>query len=46
MDIPERRVIGALLLLLGVSLLTVGIYTGQVNTVVQFLEKVFSSVIS
>jgi len=29
MDVPERRVMGALLLLLGVSLLAVGVYTGQ-----------------
>jgi hypothetical protein len=41
MDIPERRVIGALLLLLGVSLLAVGIYTGQLNAVIELLKKVF-----
>jgi hypothetical protein len=42
MDIPERRVIGALLLLLGVSFLAVGVYTGQLNTVLEMLEKAFS----
>jgi hypothetical protein len=41
MDIPERRVIGALLLLLGVSFLAVGIYTGQLNAIVEMLKKVF-----
>jgi hypothetical protein len=41
MDILERRVIGALLLLLGVSFLAVGIYTGQLNAIVEMLKKVF-----
>jgi len=41
MDIQERRIIGALLLLLGVSFLAVGIYTGQLNTIVELLRKVF-----
>jgi hypothetical protein len=44
MDVPERRVIGALLLLLGVSFLAVGIYTGQLNEIVQMLEKAFETV--
>jgi len=44
MDIPERRVIGALLLLLGVSFLAVGIYTGQLNAIVELLKKVFSTI--
>lgn len=43
MDVPQRRVIGALLLLLGVSFLAVGIYTGQLNTIVELLKKVFST---
>jgi hypothetical protein len=41
MDIPERRVIGALLLLLGVSFLAVGVYTGQLDTIVKLLELRF-----
>ncbi|MGA2768087.1 MAG: hypothetical protein ABSF24_07215 [Candidatus Bathyarchaeia archaeon] len=41
MDIPERRMIGALMLLLGVSLLTVGIYTGQLNAILDLLKKIF-----
>lgn len=43
MDVPQRRVIGALLLLLGVSFLAVGIYTGQLNMIVELLKKVFST---
>ncbi len=44
MDVPERRVIGALLLLLGVSFLAVGIYTGQLNEIVEMLETVFRTI--
>jgi hypothetical protein len=43
MDIPERRVIGALLLLFGVSCLAIGVYTGQLNTIVEMLKKVFTA---
>lgn len=42
MDILERRMIGALLLLAGVSALAIGLYTGQLNVIVTLLEKVFS----
>ena len=44
MDTPERRVIGALLLLLGVSFLAVGIYTGQLNAIVEMLKTAFRTV--
>jgi hypothetical protein len=43
MDIPERRVIGSLILLLGISALAVGIYTGQANTIVDLLKRIFSA---
>jgi hypothetical protein len=43
MEIPERRMIGALLLLLGVSFLAVGIYTGQLNTILEMLKKAFTT---
>jgi hypothetical protein len=44
MDVPERRVIGALLLLLGVSFLAAGIYTGQLKAIVEMLETIFKTV--
>jgi len=44
MDVPERRVIGALLLLLGVSFLTVGVYTGQLDEIVEMLKTAFKTV--
>jgi hypothetical protein len=43
MDIPERRMIGALLLLLGVSALAVGLYTGQVNKIIEMLRTPFKA---
>ena len=45
MDIAERRVIGALLLLTGVSFFAVGMYTGQLNALVDMLKTVFTTVI-
>jgi hypothetical protein len=41
MDTQQRRMIGALLLLVGVSFLAVGVYTGQLNVIVELLKKVF-----
>ncbi|MEM3576941.1 MAG: hypothetical protein QXX51_00600 [Candidatus Bathyarchaeia archaeon] len=41
MDIQEKRIIGALLLLLGFSFLAIGIYTGQVNRVIDLLKSMF-----
>jgi len=40
-NIPERRMIGALILLLGVSVLAVGTYTGQLNAILDLLKKTF-----
>jgi len=41
MDIPERRIIGALLLLLGVSCFAIAVYTGQLNEIIELLKKAF-----
>jgi len=38
LEIPEQRVIGALLLLLGISLLTVGIYKEQFAEMLEMLK--------
>lgn len=42
---PERRVIGALLLLLGVSFFAVGLYTGQLEEIVEMLKKTFETAV-
>jgi hypothetical protein len=44
MDLPERRVIGSLLLLLGVSAFAVAAYTGQLDEVVEMLKTAFKTV--
>lgn len=41
MDISERRMIGALLLLLGLSLFAVGVYTNQLTALVDMLKTAF-----
>jgi hypothetical protein len=43
MDIPQRRVIGALILLLGVSFLAIAVYSGQLEIVVELLKKMFTA---
>jgi hypothetical protein len=41
MDVPERRIIGALLLLLGVSCLAVAMSTSQLSEIVNLLRTAF-----
>jgi hypothetical protein len=41
MDISERRVLGALILLLGVSLFAVGVYSNQLSALIDLLKTAF-----
>jgi len=43
MDIPERRIFGALVLLLGVSCLALAVSTGQLSEIVNLLRIAFRS---
>lgn len=43
MDISEQRVIGSLLLFLGVTFLTIGLYSGQLETVLEIVKKIFGA---
>jgi hypothetical protein len=43
MDVSEQRVIGSLLLLLGVTFLAIGLYTEQLNTVLEIVKTVFEA---
>ncbi len=43
MDVSEQRVIGSLLLLLGVTFLTIGLYTGQLNAVLEIVKTIFEA---
>jgi len=42
MDSSEQRIIGSLLLLLGFTFLTIGLYTGQLAVVLDIIKKVFT----
>jgi len=42
MDSSEQRMIGALLLLLGFTFFTIGLYTGQLAVVLDIIKKVFT----
>jgi hypothetical protein len=46
LDLPLRRVIGSFALLLGVTFLTIGLYTGQLDTVVQIVKRILEASIA
>ncbi len=46
MDISERRIFGALFLLLGLSCLAVALYTDQIESLVELLKTAFRTVIT
>jgi len=46
MDLPEQRILGSLLLLAGVSFLTVGLYTDQLTTVIEIISAVLKTAIA
>jgi len=46
MDLLEKRVIGSLLLLSGLTFLTMGLYTGQLESVLELLKKIFETAIA
>ena len=46
MGLSERRVVGSLLLLLGLTFLALGLYAGQLSLVLEIMEKVFETAIA
>jgi hypothetical protein len=46
MNLPEQRIIGSLILLAGVSFLAVGLYTGQLTTVIEIVREVLNAAIA
>jgi len=46
MDLSEKRVVGSLLLLLGLSFLAVGLHVNQLDTVSEMVRKVFETAIA
>jgi len=43
MDVSEQRVIGSLLLLLGLTFLIVGLYSGQLEFVLEIVKRIFEA---
>ena len=43
MDVSLRRLIGSLILLLGITFLTVGLYTGQLHTVMEIVRRILEA---
>ena len=46
MDQSEKRVIGSLLLLLGLTFITVGLYSGQLDYILELVKKVFETAVA
>jgi hypothetical protein len=46
MELPEQRIIGALILLAGVTFLAVGLYEDQLTYVLKIIGRVLSSAIA
>lgn len=44
-DVSEKRVIGSLLLLLGLTFAIVGLYSGQLDHVIRFVKDVFETAV-
>ena len=46
MDTSERRVVGSLLLLSGLTFLVVGLYTGQLDYILDAMKKIFETAVA
>ncbi|MBX5326188.1 MAG: hypothetical protein ACQXXH_04195 [Candidatus Bathyarchaeia archaeon] len=46
MEIAEKRVVGSLLLLLGLSFFVVGWYSGQLGLIADFVRRVFGPAVA
>ena len=45
MDPSEKRVIGSLLLLSGLTFLVVGLYTGQLDYIMDVMKRIFETAV-
>jgi hypothetical protein len=43
METSEQRVVGSLLLLLGITFLAIGLYSGQLTTVLEIVRTIFEA---
>lgn len=46
MDSSEKRVIGSLVLLSGLTFLVLGLYTGQLDYIMDVMKKIFETAVA
>lgn len=46
MDISEKRIIGALILLTGLTFLSIAIYTNQLTTIAELMKSIFEPAVA
>jgi hypothetical protein len=46
MELSEKRILGSLILLAGVSFLSIGLYTGQLERIIELIESIFEPAIA
>ena len=46
MNLPEKRVVGSLILLSGLTFLSIGLYSGQLTVVLDLLKKIFGTAVA
>jgi len=46
MELSEKRILGSLILLTGVTLLSIGLYTGQHVRIIELIESIFEPAIA
>jgi hypothetical protein len=46
MDIPEKRILGSLLLLAGLTFLSVALYTNQLPKVAELMRRIFEPAVA
>jgi len=46
MDLPEKRVVGSLILLSGLTFLAIGLHTRQLPYVLDLLKKIFETAVA
>lgn len=46
MELPERRVMGSLILLLGVSFLVIGLQSNELGTVLDIVKRILEAAIA
>ena len=46
MEISEKRIVGSLILLLGLSFLLIGVYSGQLASILEFVKNTFKPAVA